>query len=77
MIQTTVAKSFAGVEKYYLYTDFTSLHSLMLRLASYSPTIERFTVTFTGIRQTANVRIKLRISQNKTFAAKNSKKRML
>ena len=36
MIQTKVAKSFAGAEKYYLYTDFTSLHSPLLRLASYS-----------------------------------------
>lgn len=62
MIQTKVAKALAGAEKYYLYTDFTSLHSPLLRLASYSHTIERFTVTFTGIRQTANVRIKLKIS---------------
>ena len=65
MIQTKDAKAFAGAEKYYLYIDFTSLQSPLLRLASYSHTIERFTVTFTGIRQTANVRIKLRISQNK------------
>ena len=77
MIQTKVAKAFAGAEKYYLYTVLTSLHSPLLRLASYSHTIdriERFTFTFTGIRLTANVRIKLRISQNKKFAAKNSKK---
>ena len=53
MIQTKDAKAFAGAEKYYLYIDFTSLHSPLLRLASHSHTIERFTVTFTGIRQTA------------------------
>ena len=40
MIQTKVAKALAGAEKYYLYTDFTSLHSPLLRLASYSHTIE-------------------------------------
>ena len=74
MIQTKVAKAFARAEKYYLHTDLTSLHTPLLRLASYSHAIERFTFTFTGIRQTANVRIKLRISQNKKFAAKNSKK---
>ena len=48
MIQTKVAKAFAGAEKYYLYIDFTSLHSPLLRLASYSHTIGRFTVTFTA-----------------------------
>ena len=48
MIQTKVSKAIAGAEKYYLYIDFTSLHSPLLRLASYSHTIERFTVTFTA-----------------------------
>ena len=48
MIETKVAKSFAGAEKYYLYTDFASLHSPLLRLASYSHTIERSTVRFTA-----------------------------
>ena len=46
MIQTKVAKAFAGAEKYYLYIDFTSLHSPLLRLASHSHTIERIRVTF-------------------------------
>ena len=49
MIQTTVAKAFAGAQKYYLYIDLTSLHSPLLRLASYSHIIERFTVTFTAL----------------------------
>ena len=48
MIQTKVAKAFAGAEKYYLYVDFTSLHSPLLRLASYPHTMERLTVTFTA-----------------------------
>ena len=48
MIQTKVAKAFAGAEKYNLYIDFTSLKSPLLRLARYSHTKERFTVTFTA-----------------------------